>query len=268
MALTERLVLTDNTAGPFAIGFNYLQGHTIKVYLLDALGSNPIAQEFSFTGTSSLEQPEGTAILLDVPILVGGSLRIVKEIDMDSPVVTWSESAELSKQNLRDCSINLMEQAQTAYDIAKQAYAFVANNAVNITALQVDVTAVLVSTAQAVINAQYYADLAQAGALVANPSGVALAARDAALVAQLAAEAARDSAITNRNTAVSSAATAATQAAAALVSANAAEAARVAMDAAILAGSLKWNGSSKFVSTLDPNPSLGVNGDFWFKREV
>jgi len=41
--------------------------------------------------------------------------------------------------------------------------------------------------------------------------------------------------------------------------------AQVATTAFVMTRSAFWDGSRKFVSTGDPNPSIGNNGDFWFK---
>lgn len=267
MALTSRDLAGDNTAGPFAISFNYLSGSTIKVQLIDTLGVQ-VNQSFTFTGTATEAQPSGTAVLLDAVAPSGYTVHIYKDIDMDSLVVQWGDNSELTRANLLHMSTNLMEQAQLAYDQAKLAADLVSSNALDILTLQAATNVILAQAAQAVVDAQYWADLSQAGALVANPSGVAIAARDAAIAARDAAIVARDITITNSTTSTTQAGIATTQATAALVSANAANASKIAMDATILAGSLKWNGSSKFVSVTDPDPVLGSNGDFWFKREV
>ena len=127
MAYTERVLAGDNTAGPFAISFNYLLGSTIKVQLEDTLG-NQVALPFTFTGIPTEAQPSGTGVLLDSVAPSGYTVRIYKDIVMDALVVNWSTSAELTKDDLRSSSTNLMEQAQAAYALAQGAIALVNAN--------------------------------------------------------------------------------------------------------------------------------------------
>jgi hypothetical protein len=293
MAYTERVLAGDNTQGPFAISFNYLSGSTIKVQLEDTLG-NQVALPFTFTGIATEAQPSGTAVLLSQVAPVGYTVRIYKEVDMDTLVVDWSLGAELTQENLRSTSVNLMEQAQAAYDLAQGALTQVSDNSVNIEALQLSVDTVLINASVIATQAnasadlaQYWADVASAGAAVANPSGVATDAMNAAIAARDAAIAARDLAVSAKDLAQTAATTATTKAAEALASANLAQAyattakgtqvqtgtysakhyAETAQDV-VNAGALRWNGSAKFVSTAEPDPAQGINGDFWFKREV
>jgi len=297
MAYTERLLTGDGTAGPFAIGFNYLKASTVKVQLTDAFGIQTYLS-FTFTGTPSEAQPSGTAVLLDTPAPSGASVRIYKDISLDTLLVDWLSGAELSYDNLRTSSVHAMEQAQAAYDTAVAASDLVNSISLDLDTLSSDVAAVIsnattivnaaiVTTSQAVTDAHYWADIASAGAAVANPSAVAEAARDAAIAARDAAIAARDIAVSAKDLAVSSKNTAVSSASSATASATLADDyankaknstvvagkysakhyAETAQDI-VNAGALRWNGSAKFVATTDPDPAQGVNGDFWFKREV
>lgn len=297
MAYTERVLDTDNTQGPFAISFNYLAGSTIKVQLLDTLG-NQVSQAFTFTGTPTESQPSGTAVLLDVAPPLGYKLRIYKDVSMDTLIVQWGVGSEFSQDNLRTTSTQLMEQAQLAYDISFKAFSS-ASEALNATTdvpVQLaqaiaDVNAItdaaVTSTSQAVIDAQFWADVAEAAGGISNPAGTAEVARDAAIAAKIAAEAARDLSIAAKDLAQSASTLVATQATQAVTSATLAEDyANKAKGSAVVAGkfsakhyaetaqdivnagALRWNGSAKFVATTDPDPAQGVNGDFWFKREV
>ena len=293
MAYTERVLAGDNTVGPFAISFNYLAGSTIKVQLEDTLGIQT-ALPFTFTGIATEAQPSGTAVLLSQAAPAGYTVRIYKEVDMDTLVINWQASSELTQENLRSTSVNLMEQAQAAYDLAQGAITLVQDNSVDIAALQLSVDTVLADVTVIAVQAQasadlsqYWADIASAGAMVANPSGVATDAMNAAIAARDAAIVARDLAIAAKDLAQTAATTASTKAAEALASANLAQAyaitakgtqvetgtysakhyAETAQDI-VNAGSLRWNGSAKFVATTDPDPAQGINGDFWFKREL
>jgi hypothetical protein len=293
MAYTESVLAGDNTTGPFAISFNYLAGSTIKVQLEDTLGTQ-VALPFTFTGTPTEAQPSGTGVLLEVPSTIGYRVRIYKEVDMDTLVINWQGGAELTKENLRSSSVNLMEQAQAAYDLAQGAITLVQDNSVDIAALQLsvdtvlaDVTVIATQASSSADLAQYWADVAQAGAAVANPSGVATDAMNAAIAARDAAIAARDLASAAKDLAQTASSSAITKASEAFASATLAQAyaitakgtqvetgtysakhyAETAQDI-VTAGSLRWNGSAKFVATTDPDPTQGINGDFWFKREI
>lgn len=116
---TKTTLPTDGTVGPFPIGINYLNGADISVTRYDADGvSNPTTLTFSFNGTPSDDQPSGTSIVLSALEAAGRVLVIEKTISLVSPVITWSQGAELSQKNLRKTSINMMEMAQTAVDLA------------------------------------------------------------------------------------------------------------------------------------------------------
>lgn len=289
MAYTERF-LPGNGTGPYAIGFNYLSADSIGVTVNGA----PVG--FSFAGTPSVDQPGGTSVVLAVGTT--SEVRIFKAVDLDTPVIDWTAGAELSEHNLQSMNRNLMEMSQLAYDSAGGSKEIAEDAKATVTTLSQTIENTLAAQDAAMQaleqlalahadEAEYWAGIAEAGAGVANPSGVAEAARDAAIAARDAAIAARDQTLVYRDatlgykTAAEGAATSASQSATtaqqyATTPKNTAitpgvysakHYAETAQDI-VNAGSLKWNGSARFISTSDPDNSLGVNGDFWFKREV
>lgn len=113
---------TDGSIGPFPIGINYLNGDNLVVTLTDLDGiSNPSVVPFTIGGSITNDKPAGTTFSLVTAVAVGKLVTISKQIDMDTPVIDWNTSSELSKSNLRKNTVNLMEMAQTAYDIASKA---------------------------------------------------------------------------------------------------------------------------------------------------
>lgn len=119
---TSYTLPTDGSIGPFPIGINYLNGDNLVVTLTDLDGiSNPSVVPFTFGGSITNDKPAGTTFSLVTAVAVGKLVTISKQIDMDTPVIDWNTSAELSKSNLRKNTVNLMEMAQTAYDIANKA---------------------------------------------------------------------------------------------------------------------------------------------------
>lgn len=278
MAYTEHVLQGTGTTGPYAIGFNYRSADSIKVFV------DGVLVEHSFAGTPSAEQPGGTTVQLAQA--TSGVIRIVKQVALDAPAVHWDAGSELDQSTLQTMNLNLMEMAQTAYDsaggskeIAEAAQAVAEASAASISSTLSTHSAVMqglldLATAQAA-DAEYWAGIAEAGASVANPSGVAEAARDAAIAAKNAAEAARDLALAYRNAAQTAQAaseaardTASSHASAAAGSASAAAASATQAQDIVNAGSLKWNGSARFISTSAPDDAIGANGDFWFRREV
>lgn len=119
---TSYTLPTDGSIGPFPIGINYLNGDNLVVTLTDLDGiSNPNVVPFTVGGSITNDKPAGTTFSLLTAVAVGKLVTISKVIDMDTPVIDWNTSAELSKSNLRKNTVNLMEMAQTAYDIANKA---------------------------------------------------------------------------------------------------------------------------------------------------
>lgn len=119
---TSNTLPTDGSVGAFPIGINYLDGDNLVVTLTDLDGiSNPSVVPFVFSGSKTTNQPEGTTFTLLTAVPIGKLVTIKKVIDLDTPVIDWNTSAELSKSNLRKNTVNLMEMAQTAYDIANTA---------------------------------------------------------------------------------------------------------------------------------------------------
>lgn len=119
---TSNTLPTDGSVGPFPIGINYLDGDNLVVTLTDLDGiSNPSVVPFTISGSKTTNQPAGTTFSLVTAVAIGKLVTIAKVIDMDTPVIDWNTSAELSKSNLRKNTVNLMEMAQTAYDIANKA---------------------------------------------------------------------------------------------------------------------------------------------------
>jgi len=119
---TQYSLPSDGTTGPFPISFNYLDGSTISVTRYDLDGvSNPLPITFTFAGTVSDDKPSGSTINLSAAVASGYVLTIVKTIDMDTPALVWNQGAEITQKNLRKTTRNLMEMAQTAWDIGKKA---------------------------------------------------------------------------------------------------------------------------------------------------
>ena len=119
---TSNTLPTDGSVGPFPIGINYLDGDNLVVTLTDLDGiSNPSVVPFTISGSKTTNQPAGTTFSLVTAVAIGKLVTIAKVIDMDTPVIDWNTSAELSKSNLRKNTVNLMEMAQSAYDIADKA---------------------------------------------------------------------------------------------------------------------------------------------------
>ena len=275
MAFTERFVATDATVGPFAIGFNYQDANNLKVVLMELDESNPQEITFSFAGTPSEAQPAGTTVVLNTAYPIGKQLRIYKEIDLDTPRVDWNISAVFNEETLNSMTVNLMEMAQTAYDAAERSRSIALATAGTLTTIEADLQAQLDAATAAAALADYWAQVALDAGSTANPEeaaaiarDAAIAARDAAIAAQAAAEAARDLAQGYSVTASTEADNAQSSADASEASAVASAASAAEAQAIIDAGALRWSGSLKFVSVLDPNPALGDNGDFWFKREL
>ncbi len=119
---TQYSLPSDGTTGPFPISFNYLDGSTISVTRYDLDGvSNPLPLTFTFAGTVSDDKPSGSSINLSAAVASGYVLTIVKTIDMDTPALVWNQGAEITQKNLRKTTRNLMEMAQTAWDLGKKA---------------------------------------------------------------------------------------------------------------------------------------------------
>jgi hypothetical protein len=275
MAFTERFVATDATVGPFAIGFNYQDANNLKVVLMELDESNPQQITFSFAGTPSEAQPAGTTVVLNTAYPSGKQLRIYKEVDLDTPRVDWQASAVFNEETLNSMTINLMEMAQTAYDAAERSRTIALATANELDTIEADLQAQLDAAEAAAVSANFWAQIALNAGSTANPEAAAavardaaIAARDAAIAAQVAAEAARDLANGYSTAAQVDATAAESSADDAEASAIAAAASAATAQSIVDTGSLKWSGSLKFVSVLDPNPALGANGDFWFKREV
>lgn len=275
MAFTERFVATDATVGPFAIGFNYQDANNLKVVLMELDESNPKEITFSFAGTPSENQPAGTTVVLNTAYPSGKQLRIYKDIDLDTPRVDWQAGAVFNEETLNSMNVNLMEMAQTAYDAAERGRLLALEASNTLVTIEEDLAAQVAAAQAAAALADYWAQVALDAGSTANPEEAAAIARDAALAAQAAAEAARDLALSYRDTALTYRDTAGTHATNAGVSATAADASADAAAASAAAaqnivdmGSLRWSGSLKFVATTDPDPLLGANGDFWFKRET
>lgn len=275
MAFTERFVATDATVGPFAIGFNYQDANNLKVVLMELDESNPQEITFSFAGTPSEAQPAGTTIVLNTAYPSGKQLRIYKDIDLDTPRVDWQASAVFNEETLNSMNINLMEMSQTAYDAAERSRSIATATAATLTGIQDDLQAKLDAAEAAAALADYWAQVALDAGSTANPEeaaaiarDAAIAARDAAIAAKVAAEAARDLSQTYATASGVDADASQASAVAADVSADAAAASAALAQSIVDSGSLRWSGSLKFVSVSDPNPALGANGDFWFKREL
>lgn len=275
MAFTERFVATDATVGPFAIGFNYQDANNLKVVLMELDESNPVQITFSFAGTPTELQPAGTTIVLNTAYPTGKQIRIYKDIDLDTPRVDWQDSAVFNEETLNSMTINLMEMAQTAFDAAERSRTIALSTAQDLSTIDAQLQAKLDDAQAAATLAEFWAGVAAQEGADANPEltatiarDAAIAARDAAIAAQTAAEAARD--LAQGYSTAAGVDAAASQSSADDSAASAAESAASAAEAQAIvdAGSLKWAGSLKFVSVLDPNPLLGANGDFWFKREV
>lgn len=148
---TQKRLPSDNTAGPFPIGFNYLNGSNITVQRYDADGvSNPITLAFSFTGLVSDATPNGTAILLNSVVPVGYTIVITKVIDMDTPALIWNQGAEITQKNLRKTTTNLMEMAQTAYDVSTEVLVSIESVNEAVAAIEALVPEELLATAAAI----------------------------------------------------------------------------------------------------------------------
>lgn len=121
---TQYSLPSDGTTGPFPISFNYLDGSTLSVTRYDLDGvSNPTALAFTFAGTVSDDQPNGSTVALEDTVASGYVIKIAKTIDMDTPALVWNQGAEITQKNLRKTTRNLMEMAQAAWDYASKAYA-------------------------------------------------------------------------------------------------------------------------------------------------
>lgn len=296
MAYAES-VYPASGVGPYDISFSYDNIADIKV---DHLGVGLVP--FTFHGTPSEHQPGGTEVLLGTAVS-SGTIRVFKDTSLTTPTVEWNKSAALTEANLDTMQHNLLDMIHVVADKAEHAGADAesALEAVDTLADSIDTTlsdfsdqmTTAVDAAQSARDlAEFWAQIALDAGSTANPEEAAAVARDAAIAAQFLAEAARDAAIVARNAA--QAAQALTEAARDSAQASATSAAtsellaeqyatadqgtevepgkysakhyaETAQDI-VDAGALRWSGSLKFVSTTDPNPALGTDGDIWIKR--
>lgn len=166
---TRTTVPTDGTAGPFAIVFNYVNGDTIGVTLYDADGvSNPVALGFTFSGTKSDDQPEGTSVLLSATQATGKVIVIKKTISLVSPVITWNQGAELNLKNLRTNTANMMEMAQSSADQSADALTSAAASAASLATILPQAQAKVDEAAAKVVLAQDQVALATTQAGIAT----------------------------------------------------------------------------------------------------
>lgn len=245
--------------GPYTIPFNYRDPASVEV-LVDGLHVG-----YSFVGTPTAHQPAGTGFVLAQG--TSKQITVKKSVSLDTLAVEWSDGASLNEDNLESMSLNLMEMAQTAYDAGGGARSVADATSNRLDELSSSLNEAIAAAQSNASTAEYWAGIALSGASVANPGEIAELARDAAIAARDAAQLAAALALQYKDLAELAKTSSEASASSASSSASAADTSRAQAQAIVDAGSLRWNGSLKFVSTLDPDPSVGTNGDFWFKRE-